>query len=37
MDNLKKLIDDLDWNKPIEIQEKAIKIWKISWKKICVS
>lgn len=25
MDNLKKLIDDLDWNKPIEIQEKAIK------------
>lgn len=25
MENIEKLIDDLDWNKPIETQENAIK------------
>ncbi len=36
MENIEKLIDDLDWNKPIEIQEKAIKnLENISEKDLC--
>ena len=36
MDNIEKLIDDLDWNKPIEIQENAIKnLENISEKDLC--
>ncbi len=36
MENIEKLIDDLDWNKPIETQENAIKNLKnISEKDLC--